>query len=299
MNRTRTPGWIAHPVVAVRVVVVLTLLVGLAYPLVLTAVAQVPGLRDQAAGSPLTGTDGSEAGSRLIGQSFLDGHGRPDPAYFQPRPSNAGDGFDASASAAGNLGPESTVDVLPGKDEPDSGKASLLTQVCSRSREVGELEGVDGGRPYCTSDGAGAVLGVFRSGGNHGPVRRVVSLDQACPAVPFQSTYRGVTVECAIPGKDYSAAIVLPVRGKAPASPVVPADAVTASGSGLDPGISPAYARLQARRVARERGMSTAAVQALILAGTTGRALGFLGEPVVNVLELNAALDRSHPAKEA
>ena len=299
MNRTRTPGWVAHPAVAVRVVVMLTLLVGLAYPLALTAVARVPGLRDQAAGSPLTGPDGREAGSRLIGQPFLDGHGRPDPAYFQPRPSNAGGGFDASASAAGNLGPESTVDVLPVKGEPDSGKESLLTQVCSRSREVGELEGVDGRRPYCTSDGVGAVLGVFRDGGAHGPVRRVVSLDQACPARPFQSSYQGVTVECAVPGEDYSAATVLPVRGKAPATPVVPADAVTASGSGLDPDISPAYARLQTRRVARERGVSTAAVKALISASTTGRALGFLGEPVVNVPELNAALDRLHPVKEA
>jgi K+-transporting ATPase ATPase C chain len=158
---------------------------------------------------------------------------------------------------------------------------------------------VDGRRPYCTSDGVGAVLGVFRDGGAHGPVRRVVSLDQACPARPFQSSYQRVTVECAIPGEDYSGAIVLPVRGKAPASPVVPADAVTASGSGLDPAISPAYARLQTARVARERHMSTAAVQALISAGTTGRALGFLGEPVVNVPELNAALDRLHPAKEA
>ncbi|MFC9689106.1 K(+)-transporting ATPase subunit C [Kribbella sp. NPDC056951] len=70
----------------------------------------------------------------------------------------------------------------------------------------------------------------------------------------------------------------------------VPADALTASGSGLDPAISPAYAALQVNRVARERGLDVTAVQKLVKENTKGRSLGFLGEPAVNVVTLNNAL---------
>ena len=72
----------------------------------------------------------------------------------------------------------------------------------------------------------------------------------------------------------------------------IPVDAVTTSGSGIDPDISPAYARLQSRRVAAVRHLPLATVDRLIRAHTTGRSLGLLGEPGVNVLELNLALDR-------
>jgi K+-transporting ATPase ATPase C chain len=72
----------------------------------------------------------------------------------------------------------------------------------------------------------------------------------------------------------------------------IPVDAVTTSGSGIDPDISPAYAQLQARRVAAVRHLPLATVEQLISRYTTGRSWGFFGEPGVNVLELNLALDR-------
>ncbi|MER5475877.1 potassium-transporting ATPase subunit C [Streptomyces sp. NPDC002734] len=80
------------------------------------------------------------------------------------------------------------------------------------------------------------------------------------------------------------------VPGHPVAAADVPADAVTSSGSGLDPHISPAYARLQTHRVAARNGLSPAEVERLVTEHTEGRTLGFVGDPRVNVLELNVAL---------
>lgn len=283
----RMPSWIRQHVAALRALLVLTVVTGVIYPLVATGVAQA--LFNGKANGSVVEKDGKVVGSSIIGQSFTDKDGNAVKTYFQSRPSAAGDGYDPTSTAASNLGPEDVLDVLPvpgAKDDegnPDEGKQSLLTQVCARSKAVGEIEGVSGARPFCTDDGVGAVLKVFAD--------RAVSVNQACPAKPFIASYEGLAVECGKPGEDYAAGRTVPVRGGVTKS-AVPADAVTASASGLDPHISVAYAELQVARVAKERGIDPAKVEALVKEHTTGRALGFMGEPGVNVLELNLALDR-------
>ncbi len=289
---------------ALRALLVLTVIVGIAYPIFIWLVAQIPGLRDNANGSIIE-VDGKPVGSSLIGQAYIDSDGNPIPQYFQSRPSAAGDGYDPLATSASNLGPESIVDTPgdPSLPEDDNGaKSSLLTLVCSRSVAVGELEGVDGKRPFCTGDGVGAVLSVIGPRDDRGNVvhpTRVVSVNEPCETTqtPFLNTYEGVRVECAKYGEDYSIGQIVPIRGSAPADPEVPADAVTASGSGLDPNISVAYAALQVNRVAKARGITPEQVRAAVDDNKAGRTLGIFGEPRVNVLELNLELDKKYPAK--
>jgi potassium-transporting ATPase KdpC subunit len=115
-----------------------------------------------------------------------------------------------------------------------------------------------------------AATGTGSSGSNYGPMS---------PALVRAAQVRIDALKAADPGNT------------AP----IPVDLVTASGSGLDPDISVAAALYQAPRVARLRGLSLARVQALIAQHTQGRQLGFLGEPRVDVLELNLALDRLDP----
>jgi K+-transporting ATPase c subunit len=294
---------------ALRLLLVLTVITGFAYPLLIWLVAQIPGLHDKAEGSIIT-VNGKPVGSKLIGQLFTDKSGNPLPQYFQSRPSAAGTGYDPTASGASNLGPENIVDtpadpaqVAAGKSASDAGfKASLLTTVCTNSQSVGQLEGVDGSRPFCTGDGVGAVLSVIGPRNAQGNVihpTRVVSVNQPCATTkqPFLATYEGVHVECAKYGEDYTIGQIVPIRGAAPADPVVPADAVTASGSGLDPDISVAYADLQVNRVAKARHITADQVRAAVRDNQDGRTLGFLGQARVNVLQANIELDRKYPVK--
>jgi potassium-transporting ATPase KdpC subunit len=298
---------------ALRALLVLTVITGFLYPAVVWVVAMLPGLHAKAEGS-IINVSGKPVGSKLIGQSFTDKDGNPLPQYFQSRPSAAGSGYDPMASGATNLGPESIVDtpgdpakLTPGADPSAAGfKASLLTQVCTRSYAIGQLEKVDGSRPFCTGGGVGAVLSVIGprdSSGNVIHPTQVVSMNEPCskpgsaPTAVFQQLYEGVRVECAQYGQDYSAGQIVPIRGAASGHPAVPADAVTASASGLDPDISPAYADIQVARVAHARGISTAQVRDAISHNQHGRVLGFVGEPVVNALQLNLELDRNYPVK--
>lgn len=278
---------------ALRALLPLTVILGIAYPVFIWLVAQIPGLNDKANGS-LIENGGKLLGSSLIGQSFTDADGNPIPQYFQSRPSAAGDGYDPLTTNASNLGPESIVDT--------PNKPSLLTLVCERSAAVGKTEGVDGTRPFCTGGGVGSVLSVIGPRDSRGNVvhpTRVVSINEPCATTqaPFRDLYEGIRVECAIPGEDYGIGQIVPIRGSAPAEPAVPADAVTASGSGLDPDISLAYADIQVNRVAAARGVSPAQVREVVAAHTDGRFLGFFGEPSVNVLQLNLDLDEKYPGK--
>ncbi|HZQ58727.1 MAG TPA: K(+)-transporting ATPase subunit C [Acidimicrobiales bacterium] len=182
--------------------VALVVLLGLAYPLAMTGLGQA--LFSRQANGSLVKVGGQVVGSALIGQAFDDAKGNPLPQYFQPRPSAAGKGYDATSSGATNLGPSN----------PD-----LLNAVAQRV-----------------------------------------------------SDYRRF-------------------NGLAPGA-AVPVDAVTSSGSGLDPDISEANALDQAPRVAAARHLQVASVVALVHQHANGRPWGVLGEGTVNVLDLNVALDR-------
>jgi K+-transporting ATPase ATPase C chain len=166
------------------------------YPLVVFGISQAL-FRDKANGSLIVDQDGTVRGSKLLAQGFTAGK------YFHPRPSAAGNGYDAASSSGSNLGPTS-----------QKLSDAIKDRVAAYHKENG--------------------------------------LSETEP---------------------------------------VPADAVTASGSGLDPQISLRNAELQTPRVAKARGLSEEKVRELVQQNTDGRNLGVLGEPGVNVLELNLALD--------
>jgi K+-transporting ATPase ATPase C chain len=183
-------------IIAVRVTFVTLVVTGLLYPLLVTGLAQVL-FPARANGSLVSDDHGTVVGSELIAQGFSN------PAYLQPRPSAAGNGYDATSSGGSNLGPTSQK---------------------LQDRVKADVERLHKENP------------------------------------------------------------------EAPAS--IPAELVTTSASGLDPELSPEGAHWQAARIAAARHITTDRVMAVIDGQSEGRELGFLGEPRVNVLKVNLALDR-------
>lgn len=112
--------------VAVRAMLVFTLVLGVGYTLLITGIGQLV-LPWQANGSPVTDSNGQVVGSALIGQSWADTEGAPLPQYFQSRPSAAGDGYDGGASSGSNLGPEND---------------DLVAAVEDRQAAIAQLDGV-------------------------------------------------------------------------------------------------------------------------------------------------------------
>ena len=192
---------------------------------------------------------------QVIG-SHLIGQNFSKPEYFHPRPSAAGaHGYDPTATAGSNLGPTSAR-LLNG-----------TTKLDDKKNEVVDFDGIKTRVVHYAAD-------------NDLPYESSVPLDRFKDA---QGNLDDVKLIKAF--GDDKAPLVF--RSKEP----IPADAVTASASGIDPHISPRNAEIQAARVAKARGVPIDQVQALVAQHTEGRTLGVLGEPRVNVLDLNLALD--------
>lgn len=242
--------------------VIVAVMIGIVYPVVVWGIGQAA-FKNQADGSFIT-RDGKVVGAANIGQSFIDKNGNPLPQYFQSRPSATSPyPYNSSSSAASNLGPGDPrlVGFIPGFNTVGlNGEPSKTNPFATKAD------------PYCV------------------PVA-------ASTGDPVISDFSGVKLEKS-DGVYVCDSDTVPERALAyrqlnhlSASTAVPVDAVTASSSGLDPGISIMNADLQAKRVARVRHLPLHTVMDLIKEHTIGRSWGFLGEPYVNVLELNLALD--------
>ena len=194
----------------------------------------------------------------VIGSSLI-GQNFSKPEYFHPRPSAAGKGYDATASGGTNLGPTSAK-LIRG-----------TTQIDDKNNESVAFDGI-------------SVRIVHYCLENDIPYESSMPLDQFKNA---QGDLDDLKLIKAFNDDKQ------PLLFTAKAS--IPADAVTASASGLDPHISPANAEAQAARVARARKVEADEVKQLISGSTEAADLGFLGEPRVNVLKLNIAIDQRFP----
>ena len=202
-----------------------------------------------------------KAGDRVVGSELI-GQSFSRPEYFHPRPSSAGGGYDASASGGSNLGPTSAK-LVHGTTKMDDKKHEVVDFDGISLRLVHYA--IDNDIPYESS----APLDQFKDArGDLNDVKLIKAFNDDKAPLVFK-----------------------------PKSPV-PADAVTASASGLDPHISPDFARAQEARVAKVRGILLDQANQLVARFTEGADWGVLGEPRVNVLKLNLALDQEFPIRK-
>jgi K+-transporting ATPase ATPase C chain len=234
-----------------RLTLAFTVLTGLLYPGIMTGVSQLV-FPTRANGSLMT-LNGKVVGSSLIGQNFSK------PEYFHPRPSAAGNGYDATASGGTNLGPTSAKLI----------RGSI--QIDDKNKESVAFDGI-------------SVRIVHYCLDNDIPYESSMPLDQ------FKNAQGGLDdVKLIKAFNDDKQPLLFTAKAS------IPADAVTASASGLDPHVSPANAEAQAARVAKARKVGVDEVKQLISESTEAADLGFLGEPRVNVLKLNIAIDQRFP----
>ena len=255
-----------HLITAAAATLVLAVITGIIYPAAVWAIGQGV-FNYRANGSFIKNTHGQVVGSALIGQEFLDKQGNPLPQYFQPRPSDAGTGYTANASAGSNLGPGDPrlVGFIPGLNTLDLNGNTSATNPFATADD-----------PYCVpTDAKTGDPVISPSAGQEYAKNKDGTYICDANTVPQRAiAYRQLN------GLDAKA--------------IVPVDAVTASFSGLDPDISVANADLQAPRVAKARNLPLDTVTGLVKAHTDDRLLGVIGEKTVNVLDLNLALDALH-----
>ena len=254
------------------------------YPLIVWGLAQVI-FPTQANGSLVkkdgtyTTKDSEAVGSSLLGQNFSAAQ------YFHPRPSSAGAGYDAANSSGSNLGPLSDK-LLNGLTNPATTQPT--TQPESLAFDGVRLRTIH----FAADNGISFKLYSQRSDGD-GPKTEV-------PLSKFQDAQgnlNDIALVDAFPHAGDAADRIVVIASEF--STPIPADAVTASGSGLDPHIAPTNAKLQAARIAKARGVSEDDVQKLIDQHTDGPDLGILGDAGVNVVMLNLALDQKYPTAAA
>lgn len=249
---------LVHLRISIVATLVLALIVSGLYPALVWGIAQV--LFPRQANGSLIGKDGKPVSKDedAVGSALI-GQSFSDAKYFHPRPSSAGNGYDPTASGGSNLGPTSAK-LFNGTTKKDD-----------KGNEIVDFDGIhDRIVHYCME--------------NDIPYRSSLPLKQ------FIDAHGNLDDVKLIKAFNSDNPVIF-----VPSEPI-PADAVTGSASGLDPHISPANAQRQKNRVARARGISPDKIQKLIDDNTDKPSLGIFGEPGVNVLRLNLALDQTAPA---